>query len=684
MTALKAIYRRLDRLQRNTVVCVVLSVLALAACGAVFGPLVAVSTGLDTQRRTLIDVLSELEPGDPNTDSLRQEGRMYVGDREYGDARIAEYADLVFDAQGHLAVSPPVLAEVLLRDAYPGWAPGWLLERPATVRMLGFVAAAWFLLIIWTFITVPFTLTVLGTAAAVALAWLTGSRQAMWALGGIGLLTFTFVLLTRTAIILLHRPNQVFSIAQSVLREASRTKLSLVFIVTLLIVLPLLPLLRDPEAPLRFQLQSFISWSLGCTFYITAFFTLFLSCATVAFEIRDRQIWQLMTKPVSRFNYLLGKWLGVVIVNLIIMMIAAISSFTFIQYLREQPVAPGLPGQEDRQLVRDTVLTARDGSGPRYEQLDEAQIEARIDRVIETIPELAQREEIPVAERRELRRDLLQAFAAGQRSIPPQQEREYVFTGLEEARRLGAPLTLRYRFHILRDDEHKTFSAAFYFNGDLRTVRESKYVPTITHVLTIPASLIRDDGTLAVTVVNLFRPLPTTVGSGALNFEADDFELLYKVGSFEGNFFRAVMVDWVKLAFLAMLGICCATFLSFPVACLTSFTIFAAATLGPFLASSLEMYYPPEFSRIEPGDVGLWIAWVFKSFIRLVAQGIVLVLEGFGEYRPTQSLVQGRVIEWSAVGGGLLKVGVLWSGLVLVFGYFVLRRRELATYSGHG
>ena len=45
--------------------------------------------------------------------------------------------------------------------------------------------------------------------------------------------------------------------------------------------------------------------------------TLFLSCATVAFEIRERQIWQLMTKPVHRINYLLGKWVGVATLNVI-------------------------------------------------------------------------------------------------------------------------------------------------------------------------------------------------------------------------------------------------------------------------------------------------------------------------------------------------------------------------------
>jgi len=686
MTALKNIYRRLDLLQRNIVFCVAASVLALAACGALFGSLVASSTSLDSQRRALVLALTgvNLEEGDPVAVGLAQTGRVNLNGREYGHDRLAEHANLLFDESGNLIVPPGALAEVLIRDQYPTWAPRWLVERAPTVWMLGLFATAWLLLVIWIRITLPLVLTVVGTAIPVLLARLAGNEQAMWAFGGIGLLTFTFVLLTRTAQILFSRPNQILAVAHTVLKEASRTRIPLVFIVFLLVLLPLLPLWLDPESPLRYQIQTFISRSLGLTFYTAACMTLFLSCETVAFEIRDRQIWQLMTKPLGRWNYLLGKWLGVVTVNLIIIMIAAVSSFTFTQYLREQPVARGLKGQEDAQLVRETVLTARLGTRPEYQKLDESQIWTRIDRIIETTPELAAMDPVPLKIRRDLARRMEQEFAAGQRSIPPLHEREYVFEHLQRAKELGSPLTLRYRFHILRDDEHKTFPALFYFNGnpDLRVGRN--YVPTIAHVLSIPSELIRDDGTLSITVGNLFEPLPTTRGSGALNFEADDFELLFKVGSFEANFFRAVLVDWIKLSFLAMLGICCATFLSFPVACLTSFTIFIAGTLGPFLATSLQEYYPVPLASIEPGEIGRMIQWAFQSFIRFVAQGIVLLLEGFGAYRPRQSLVEGRVIQWSAVGGGLLKVGVLWSGIALIIGYVVMRRRQLAIYSGHG
>ncbi|NIN12106.1 MAG: hypothetical protein GTO61_12010, partial [Gemmatimonadales bacterium] len=52
--------------------------------------------------------------------------------------------------------------------------------------------------------------------------------------------------------------------------------------------------------------------------------------------------------------------------------------------------------------------------------------------------------------------------------------------------------------------------------------------------------------------------------------------------------------------------------------------------------------------------------------------------------RPTQSLLEGRLISWRSVATGFFWLGLIWSGLALVIGYFVMRNRQLAIYSGHG
>ena len=92
----------------------------------------------------------------------------------------------------------------------------------------------------------------------------------MLAFAGMGLLTFTFVLLTRFVLILFSRPYQVLAVAQTVVKEATRSRVSLVFVILLLVLLPLLPIFLDPDTPLRFRVQTFISRSLTLTYVLAA------------------------------------------------------------------------------------------------------------------------------------------------------------------------------------------------------------------------------------------------------------------------------------------------------------------------------------------------------------------------------------------------------------------------------
>jgi len=680
------IYRRLDQLQRKRSFRLGASLFVLILCAATYGPLLVVSYDLHAQRNALGHALAGQNRAqqDEHAVSLHETGKVTVGGRTYGGREILRLRDQIFDQEGNIIAVHP-LVELLLDDQRPGWVPTFMLEEPQTTRMLAAITLLWLLLVVWIELTVALVLTALATSLPVGLCWWLGAEPALVAFAGMGLLTFTFVLLTRAALILFGSGHQVPAVANTLLKEATRSRISLVFVLLLLVILPLLPIWLDPETPLRFRIQTFISRSLGVTYVLAACMTLFLSCSTVAFEIRDRQIWQLMTKPLSRFNYLAGKWLGVITVNLIILLVAGVSIFTYVKYLAQSDVAPGREGALDRLAVRDEILTARIGAAPVLRVMTDEQVRARVEQMIERDPDMSRLEEVPRARKNQLAMELIQSNEQAQRSVPPRGgQQTYTFRNLGRAKSLQSTLTLRYRFHILRDDEHETFPVAFVFNDRVDVPVQRMYFPTVTHRLSIPTNAIRDDGTMDVTVVNLYRPLPTERGRGELNFEADDFELLYKVGRFEANFFRAVLITWVKLAFLAMLGIACATLLSFPVACLFAFTIFLAGTLSPFLAIALSEYYPPDPTTLDWGNLGEVLHWAFKSLTRGIAQVLVYVLGRFGGYRPTQSLVEGRLIPWQSVAGGVWWLGVIWSGIAATFGYLVMRNRQLAIYSGHG
>ncbi len=658
------------------------TILLVLPCIGFFGVLFYKTSSIETQRQSLQAALSNqnLVRGDEHAVSMRNSGEIHFNGRTYGGKEFLTPNIPLFDAEGNL-IRVPMLVESLLAEQYPKLAPTWLLDEPSTTALVGFLCTVWFLLIVWTAVTIPFLLTVIGTAIPVAIcAWLE-KQQLMLGVAGIGLLTFTFLLLTRVALLVLNQPWQISAVAHTVIKEASRRGLALVFIVLLLVVLPLLPLLLDPASPLRFRIQSYISWSMGLTFSIAAVMTLFFSCASVAFEIRDRQIWQLMTKPLARLNYLLGKWVGVMALNLVILSVAGACTFTFIQYLRTLPVANNEVGLLDLRAVYDEVLTARIGTSAEIPRLDPEQLQLRVNQIIKNDPELSQLDYVPGMKRDILAKQIQAAYTAGQRSIPAQDTREYMFTGLQAAKQYASTLMLRYKFYILRDDEHLTFRAGFEFNDDPNTRVPSTFVPSISHTLAVPSAYIRDDGTLKVSIFNFNSP--SEVGQAAINWEEGNIELLYKAGTFQGNFIRAMLTIWIKLAFLAALGICCATFLSFPVACLLAFTVFAGGMLGPYLAESLE-YYGHDTTGLDWSDFGMVLQVAFEWVTANIAGAVVFLLSSFGEYRPTQKLVEGRLIEWSSVGIGFLKLAVLWSGLAMLVGYTVLRKRQLAIYSGQG
>lgn len=683
MNAVRELYRRLDLLQSTFVFRVVASIVMVLVVGAIFLPLIISSNSLTSQRDGLFKALvgQSTQNNDEFAVSLFENGTMHWRGRDYGGEWFRDEARFGFDEQGNIT-SPAWLATRLVEDQRPTWAPAFLVDQAGTTQLLAIVTAGSLLLVVWLNLTLAFVIAAIGAFLIALPFWLGGSENLMLAAIGIPLLSFCYMLFSRAMMVVLSVRFQPLAVAHTVVKEASRSKLSLFFIALFVVLLPLVPLRLDPEAPLRYRVQTFLSTSLDLTYYIAALMTLFLACATVSFEIRDKQIWQLMSKPVGRFNYLLGKWIGVLSVNIVILLVSGVSVFVYVQWLRQLPVAPGVEGQFDRLAVEDEVLTARVGIVPDEEFLTAQQEQDRVNLVIERDPELSQLENVDAATRRKILGEIREQYSLQQRSIPAARGREYVFSGLKSAKQMQSTLALRYKFYIGRSDEHERFDVAFEFNKDPNNSILQTYVPTMTHTLPIGSHLIRDDGTMSLTVYNAHRPTGPDDPAGAMMFDPGGIELLFRVGNFEPNFFRALFGMWIKLSFLAMLGVASATLLSFPVACLFAFTIFLGGTIAPFLADSLKEYYPPDMTSASWSSVSTVIQWAFESTIRGIAQAIVFMLDSFGQFTPQTLLVEGRLVSWYLLFLGLMVIGVGWSGLALILGYLVFRKRELATYSG--
>ncbi len=517
--------------------------------------------------------------------------------------------------------------------------------------------------------------------------------------------------------VLLSGSGPVFAVARNVLSEAIRMKISLVFIVMLLLLLAYVPGALNEDQPLRYRVQQWMQYGIGLSYAVLALLTVFLSVATVAFEQRDRVIWQTMTKPVAPWQYLLGKWIGVMALNAVLLSVTAAGVFLFTEYLRHQPAQgemayhvrdDGTPTinnpaemTEDRRLLETQVLVARVGvpfqpfalSDARLARIVEEQVRdrmaqdqsvqdtslfraeierevvadwrRRLDEAIESrVHDLRVQDENLVetaALRNQLTGDILGEWEALYRTVAQGQAKLYFFTGVS-SRPDGQPLTLRYKVNAGSNDPSDIYRVTFVING---VPFDRQVALKAAQTLVFPPQIVPENGRVDIVVAN------DPSNPREISLPPDGLEVLYVAGGYEVNFLRIILAMWVKLSFIAAVSIATATFLSFSVACLVSLSVLFAAESAGYLHEALEYYTSMTKEGID------WVAVV----VRVIAVPIAAIFKVYASLRPTANLVDGRLVGWGELAGSAAIIGA-WAVAVLGLGLAIFRRRELATYSG--
>ncbi len=512
---------------------------------------------------------------------------------------------------------------------------------------------------------------------------------------GVVVLTAAFTALMQGLRVALSGPGPVFAIARNMLIEATRMKVSLVFIVILIFAMATLPGSLSQDTPLRYRVQSFLQYGTAGSFWIIAVLVLFFAAASVAFEQRDKQIWQTMTKPVSSWQYILGKWVGVSGLAAVLLTVCSAGVFLFTEYLRQQPavgesayLAPGENGgpqlSEDRMILETQVLSARRSAQPTIPlTIDDPNflegVKAYIADNRTRDPEFAQ----SAAMYDKVVSDLYKSLLMQWRSIEPGNYKGFEFHGLMEARNSGRPLTLRYRVDAGSNAPDQLYHITFVIGGVAYPSQDVTLGPT--HALQFLPSLIDDKGNIEIIVHNsqvqfTQEGQPVVVpNAGAISIPTDGLELSYRAGTYQVNFLRVAFILWIKLAFLAMLAITASTFLSFPVACLVAFAVFLIAEGTGFLSLSLEYY--DAAGQVVGGEGVVTKVIVWKMLVRAIGLAVAWMFKTYSELRPTGKLVDGQMLAWTSVAWGTTVLAA-WSGALYGLAVLIFRRRELATYSG--
>ncbi|MEM9081987.1 MAG: ABC transporter permease subunit [Planctomycetota bacterium] len=506
-------------------------------------------------------------------------------------------------------------------------------------------------------------------------------------------LILIFATLLELARILLSMPSAVASIARNVVTEAVRMKIGLIFILVLIAFLAILPNFLSDDQPLRYRVQQWLQWGTGLSFLIASMFTLFFGCASVAFEQRDRVIWQTMTKPIASWKYVLGKWIGVMTINLVLLVVMASGVFLFTEYLSRQPadgeIAYHINQRQqntrdnpaamsiDRFVLETQVLVAREGVMPDEVDFERGEIKERLDELVDQELVRFQQERpdsgISNAERNEIRSAIIETVRARSRALLPAAPGSptgppipFVFSGLADIRDSGVTeMTLRWRVQAGSNDPSDVYRFLFVFNGE-SYIEESAALDGTQTIPLDPARAIREDGTLIVEIAALPGNERTAV------IPPDGLELMVTRGGYAANFSRIIFVMWVKLGFLAAIAIAASTIVSFPVAVLVSLVVWFAAESSGFLITSLDWFKV----QTSSGST-IWLNTIAKT----IASPIAWSMQEYAALRPTEKLVEGRLLGWFELGRGLAFVGA-WTLGSLLLGILIFRKRELALYSG--
>ncbi|MHC4665531.1 MAG: hypothetical protein ACYS9T_06180, partial [Planctomycetota bacterium] len=109
--------------------------------------------------------------------------------------------------------------------------------------------------------------------------------------------------------------HSVWAVAINTIKQALRMKIAAVFIVLLIVLLPIMGFSMTGDGTLKGRLQTFVSYGLSLTSFLLCLLTIAVSIYSLTSDIVQRQIYTVLTKPIRRFQLLVGKLLGVILLD---------------------------------------------------------------------------------------------------------------------------------------------------------------------------------------------------------------------------------------------------------------------------------------------------------------------------------------------------------------------------------
>jgi ABC-type transport system involved in multi-copper enzyme maturation permease subunit len=202
----------------------------------------------------------------------------------------------------------------------------------------------------------------------------------------------------------------------------------------------------------------------------------------------------------------------------------------------------------------------------------------------------------------------------------------------------------------------------------------------------IPSSILAGSGGFLTVEVRCISP------TQYLGMAESDFFILAPSGKFGPNFAKGLIGVWLQAMVLTAIGVFAGTFLSWPVALLTTITFFVAGQVafqfllqftdetlvggGPFESLIRLLSHDNQVSDLAP-TLAVVSAKTLDSLVMPVMSRLVYIVPNFSAFDFSNTVADGFAVSWINVIQNLL-LALAYALPFSIAGYFILKHREVA------
>jgi hypothetical protein len=421
----------------------------------------------------------------------------------------------------------------------------------------------------------------------------------------------------------------------------------------------LLPAVIKDDGTARGLTQIVLTYTLGLITAVLGLATLWTACGTLARDVEECQIQMVAVKPVARWQIWLGKWIGIMLLNALLL--GSASGIVYAQMLwRARSLTP-----QQQEVLRNEIFVAR-GSAKQ----PTPELEPEVDRLLQ---ERLKNQAVAQMERGAVRKIIQAQVQARLEVVPPGMWRYWEIDLSHAKDKLRDRfLFLRAKFFASERTSSETYLGIWEIGSPeaLRRWRDTRSQAADSfQEFAIPPNLLDGQGILTVGFFNQNQM--------ALLFPLEDgLEVLYPEGEFGLNYVRGVLILFCWLALLAALGLAAASFLSFPVAAFLSLGVLVLSFSTGIMSEVIQQGTIREVDH----DTGMvdqqnW----FDHATVAVFRGLLATVKLVRDFSPVDSLSSGRTITWGQLAQAVSQIVLLMGGLFALVGIVTFGRRELAT-----